>query len=181
VKAPAVLSAPEWKSSLQSFKNSRGLSISTYLFRHIGEAAPGATGPSEGEIVMAKKSTILTAKWLQSVLQPRVAMALAMTILSFTIVERCTGISMARTQRDEFIPAKIWTLTENKLVRFKDRAVKYYENVRIVYQFEHCLNEWEKESKAADPQTAHPTISALAAGASRGALKNRPYFPVSCP
>lgn len=105
----------------------------------------------------------LAARWIQPVLQPRFAMGMAMTILSFAMLERCTGIRVQRIDAAELNPARIWGDLEDRSIRFKDRAVKYYENIRFVYDIEVRLREMEEQQAAAQASTrrrqssdAHP-------------------------
>src|SRR5579875_1054042 len=101
----------------------------------------------------------LTAKWLQPVLQPRLAMGMAMTILSFAMLERCTGVRVQHIQPADLNPVRIWGSVEDKTIRFKDRAVKYYENLRWVYEIETRLEALEDQEQAPPPahrnDTAH--------------------------
>lgn len=76
------------------------------------------------------------SKWLQPILQPRLAMGMAMTILSFAMLERCTGVHVQHIQAADLNPVRIWGGLEDKAMRTKDRAVKYYENLRWVYEIE---------------------------------------------
>src|SRR5579875_1628858 len=74
----------------------------------------------------------LALKWLQPLLQPKLAMGMAMTILSFAMLERCTGIQVQHIQAADLNPVRVWDGVEDKVIRAKDRAVKYYENIRLV-------------------------------------------------
>lgn len=76
------------------------------------------------------------SKLLQPLLQPRLAMGMAMTILSFAMLERCTGVHVQHIQAADLSPVRIWGGLEDKTMRLKDRAVKYYENLRWVYEIE---------------------------------------------
>src|SRR5579875_2600691 len=49
----------------------------------------------------------LTSKWLQPILQPRLAMGMAMTILSFAMLERCTGVRVEHIQPADLNPVRI--------------------------------------------------------------------------
>ncbi|MBV9294110.1 MAG: zf-HC2 domain-containing protein [Acidobacteriaceae bacterium] len=91
----------------------------------------------------------LAIKWLQPLLQPRLAMGMAMTILSFAMLERCTGAKVQQIQAADLNPVRIWSGMEDKAFRLKDRAVKYYENVRLVYEFESRLKNLEDQQDAA--------------------------------
>ncbi len=93
----------------------------------------------------------LATKWVQPILQPRLAMGMAMTILSFAMLERCTGTQVQRIQAADLNPARIWGGVEDKALRVKDRAVKYYENIRLVYEVETRLKEFENQQEAAPP------------------------------
>jgi anti-sigma factor RsiW len=78
----------------------------------------------------------LSAKWLYPILQPRLVMGMAMTILSFAMLERCTGFHVQQIQAADLNPVRIWGSVEDKTMRVKDRAIKYYENLRWVYEIE---------------------------------------------
>jgi anti-sigma factor RsiW len=92
----------------------------------------------------------LTAKWLQPILQPRLAMGMAMTILSFAMLERCTGVRVQHIEAADLNPVRIWGGVEDRALRVKDRAVKYYENLRWVYELEIRLKSLQEEQEAAD-------------------------------
>jgi len=96
----------------------------------------------------------LTAKWLQPILQPRLAMGMAMTILSFAMLEQCTGVRVQQIQAADLNPVRIWGGVEDKAIRVKDRAVKYYENLRWVYEIETRLEALQQQEQAPAP-TAH--------------------------
>jgi anti-sigma factor RsiW len=83
-------------------------------------------------------------KYLQPVLQPRLVMGMAMTVLSFTMLERCTGVRVERVQANDLNPARIVGGMEMKAVRLKDRVMKYYENLRVVYEVEARLRDLQK-------------------------------------
>jgi hypothetical protein len=98
----------------------------------------------------------MISRWLQPVLQPRLAMGMAMTILSIAMLERCTGVRMQHVQPEDLNPVRIWGGIEDKTVRLKDRAVKYYENLRWVYEIEVRLRELREQQDAAPAQDAQP-------------------------
>lgn len=95
----------------------------------------------------------LTSKWLQPVLQPRLVMGMAMTILSFAMLERCTGVRVQQIQAADLNPVRIWGGVEDRAMRVKDRAVKYYENLRWVYEIEVRLRSLQDDSEGAPQQT----------------------------
>lgn len=90
----------------------------------------------------------LAQKWLQPLLQPKFAMGMAMTILSFAMLEKCTGIQVQHIQAADLNPIRVWDGVEDKAVRAKDRAVKYYENIRLVYEIQSRLKEMQAQQEA---------------------------------
>ncbi|HEX4772688.1 MAG TPA: zf-HC2 domain-containing protein [Bryobacteraceae bacterium] len=94
----------------------------------------------------------VTARWIQPLLQPRFAMGMAMTILSFAMLQRCTGIRVQQIQPADLNPVRIVGDLENRGMRLKDRAVKYYENIRFVYDIEVRLREMEEQQATAQNQ-----------------------------
>lgn len=93
------------------------------------------------------------SKLLQPILQPRLAMGMAMTILSFAMLERCTGVHVQRIQTADLNPVRIWGGVEDKAIRVKDRAVKYYENLRWVYEIETQLKTLQEQQEVAQEQS----------------------------
>ncbi|MBV9224041.1 MAG: hypothetical protein JOY85_08430 [Acidobacteriaceae bacterium] len=78
---------------------------------------------------------------------------MAMTILSFAMLERCTGVRVQQIQAADLNPVRIWGGVEDRAMRVKDRAVKYYENLRWVYEIEVRLRSLQDESEGAPQQT----------------------------
>jgi hypothetical protein len=93
-------------------------------------------------------------RWLKPVLQPRLVMGMAMTILSFAMLERCTGVRVQHIQAADLNPVRILGGAEDKVIRLKDRAVKYYENLRWVYEIETQLRALQESANAEAPNTS---------------------------
>jgi anti-sigma factor RsiW len=100
----------------------------------------------------------IARQWLQPRLQPKLAMGMAMTVLSFAMLEKCTGIQVQHIQAADLNPIRIWNGVEDKAIRAKDRAVKYYENIRLVYEIQSRLKEMEAQQEASTqpPPTKRP-------------------------
>lgn len=98
----------------------------------------------------------------QPVLQPRFAMGMAMTILSFSMIGRFAGISERTFTPADLDPAKIWMSLDNKAHRLWERVVKNYENLRVVYQIQNTLAEWsaQEEEDRRSQQTIEPKAAA---------------------
>jgi len=113
-------------------------------------------GPSRAVI---KPSLIrrLFGRWLEPVLQPRVAMSMAMTVLSLAMIGRFTHVRQLTPS--DLDPVKVWTAAEDRVVRVYNRGVKYYESLRVVYEIQTRLKEWAEEqpSPQTSPQTSPPS------------------------
>jgi hypothetical protein len=121
---------------------------------------------------------------LQPVLQPRFAMGFAMTILSFSLLGRFAGISPRQITLDDLRPAKVWQTVDDKFYRGWQRTVKFYENLRFVYEIQTQLHEWrqkEQEIKGRAGATETPsaggakqrTAGTAAGGGATGAASQR--------
>jgi hypothetical protein len=86
-------------------------------------------------------------KWLEPVLQPKFAMGMAMTILSFSMLGRFAGIPNRKIQASDLEPARIVATLEDKAWRAWDRAKKYYESLRFVFEIRQTLNEWNENAE----------------------------------
>lgn len=104
------------------------------------------------------------SKLLQPILQPRWAMGMAMTVLSFAMLERCTGVRVQHVQPADLNPVRVWAGVEDKALRVKDRAVKYYENLRFVYEIETRLRDFEEQQEASRNQAPRVNPSARQKG-----------------
>jgi anti-sigma factor RsiW len=88
----------------------------------------------------------IAAKYLEPVLQPRYAMGMAMTLLSFAMLGRFAGIEVKHLSPADLDPVKIWTAAEDRVSRTWQRGVKYYESLRLVYEIESRVKEWSEDS-----------------------------------
>jgi hypothetical protein len=114
------------------------------------------------QIPQGRPESVLTGGWrrffgkyLQPVLQPRFAMGMAMTILSFSILGKFAGFEPRQLKPSDLNPAKVWQALDDKAQRSWDRAVKYYENIRLVYEIRSRMREWS-ELEETDRQSAAP-------------------------
>jgi hypothetical protein len=103
------------------------------------------------------------SKWLQPALQPRVAMGMAMTILSFAMLGRCTGVQVQQIRPSDLNPRLVWNGLEDKAYRSWDRTVKYYENLRVVYEIETRLQDIRRQEDSAQSASTSPKSGAAKA------------------
>ncbi len=79
-------------------------------------------------------------------LQPRFAMGMAMTVLSFAMIGRFTNVRQLTPA--DLDPVKVWTAAEDRVVRWYNRGVKYYDSLKVVYEIQTRLKEWADEQPA---------------------------------
>jgi hypothetical protein len=100
--------------------------------------------------------------WLKDlaapVLQPRLVMGMAMTILSFSMMARCAGVSPRDLRASDMEPTKIWASLDDRVHRYWGRSVKFYEDIKFVYEIQSRLRDWaeqqEEEDRAAKGATS---------------------------
>jgi anti-sigma factor RsiW len=104
-------------------------------------------GPSRAQV---KPSWIrrIFGKWLEPILQPRYAMGMAMTILSFAMLGRFSGIEVRHLTLADLDPVKVYMAAEDRAQRTWERTVKYYENLRVVFEIQTQLKEWTDQQPA---------------------------------
>ena len=88
------------------------------------------------------------ARLIEPVLQPRVSMGMAMTVLSFAMLWRFAKIEPRPLRASDLDPAKVWMSLEDRTMRLWARGVKYYENLRLVYEIQTQLKEWSDQADA---------------------------------
>ena len=109
----------------------------------------------------ARKTPVKGRGWLSKliapVIQPRFAMGMAMTILSFSILSRF--VPMQQLRAADLRPSEVWASLDDRAHRAYARTVKYYENLKVVYQIQTLLRDWQqqaedpKASKSSEPKT----------------------------
>jgi hypothetical protein len=86
-------------------------------------------------------------KWLQPVFEPRFAMGMAMTVLSFAMVGQLAGVQVRQLRASDLNPVNVWMAAENRVQRTWERAVKNYESTRLVFEIQAELQEWDQLSQ----------------------------------
>jgi hypothetical protein len=88
---------------------------------------------------------------LSPILQPRFAMGMAMTILSLSLLARFVA-PVRQLQMSDLEPTKVWAGLEDRVDRAWGRTVKFYDNLKFVYQIQTTLREWQQQGE--DTQSA---------------------------
>lgn len=114
------------------------------------------TSASESKPAASGKS------WLRSlfgpILQPRLAMGMAMTVLSISMLAQVFGIEVRQLKAQDLQPSRIVANVEDGAYRSWSRIVKYYENIKVVYEIQSRLKEWadQEESERQAQQKQQP-------------------------
>ena len=103
--------------------------------------------PRKGELQPGNGIRGLFSRWLQPVLQPRFAMGMAMTILSFSLLGRFAGIEVRQLKPSDLSPAKVWMAADDRAHRMWARAIMYYDSLRVVYEVQSRLKEWTEQDE----------------------------------
>jgi hypothetical protein len=82
-----------------------------------------------------------------SIVQPKFALSMAMTILSFSMLFG----NVHQLRPADLQPAKVWADIEDRAYRVWARSVKFYDNLRFVYQIQVTLREWQQDQEAQQP------------------------------
>jgi anti-sigma factor RsiW len=127
-------------------------------------------GPSRA-IVKPSLTRRLFGKWLEpiigSIVEPRYAMSMAMTVLSFAMLFKVAGISPRQLTAADLDPVKVWTLAEDRATRVWERGMKYYESLRVVFEIQSRLKEWTEDQPGADAASAETDSGTLSPAGSQ--------------
>ncbi len=95
-----------------------------------------------------EKSQSKAREWVRAmlspILQPRFAMGMAMTILSLSIIAQG---QMPRLQAADLQPAAIWRSLDERVTAPGARTVKFYDNLKFVYQIQTMLQDWQQQTE----------------------------------
>lgn len=91
---------------------------------------------------------------LAPVLQPRLVMGMALTVLSFSMMAKCAGISPRQLQPSDLEPAKVWASLDDRANRTWNRTVQFYESIRFVYEVQSRLRQWTEQQEEDDRNAA---------------------------
>jgi hypothetical protein len=150
------------KGAVSFLKRADDVALPPALVTRIAYLAP--IGRSRQPFEKQSWLSRLASKWVQPILQPRPMMGMAMTVLSFAMLERCTGIRVQHVQPADLNPVRVWAGVEDRALRTKDRAVKYYENLRLVYEIETRLRDLQQQQEASQDRAPRTKASSRQKG-----------------
>jgi hypothetical protein len=93
------------------------------------------------------------AEWARSllgpILHPKFAMGMAMTILSLSMLARFVPVRQLRPA--DLKPSEVWNGIATRAEYTWGRTVKFYENLKVVYQIQTTLKEWQQQTDEQPP------------------------------
>jgi hypothetical protein len=90
------------------------------------------------------------AGWFAPVLRPKLVMGAAMTILSLSMLTRFVA-PMRQLKPADLKPSAVWATIDDNAHRTWARTVKYYENLKVVYQIQTLLRDWQQQEDEQKP------------------------------
>jgi hypothetical protein len=120
------------------------------LTRILNETASGRHGS------LGRSSALRS--WLSRVtaplIQPRLVMGMALTMLSFSMMARWAGISPRQLKPSDMDPQKIWASLDDRAHRAWARSMKFYEDIKFVYEVQSSLKDWTEQQEEEDRNAA---------------------------
>jgi hypothetical protein len=92
-------------------------------------------------------------RWFAPILRPKLVMGAAMTILSLSMLTKYVA-PMRQIKSSDLKPAAVWATIDDKAHLAWARTVKYYENLKVVYQIQTLLRDWQQQSEEPQPAGA---------------------------
>jgi hypothetical protein len=100
-----------------------------------------------------EKSGSKVRNWMRSVigpiLQPKLAMGIAMTMITLSFLWRA-AVPM-QFKASDLQPAKVWAGLEDRATYAWGRTVKFYENLKFVYQIQSMLRDLQQQQEEEQP------------------------------
>jgi hypothetical protein len=141
------------------------------------EAAPipglGSVAPYPGNVLPfpVRPASRFNLRALgQTMLQPRLAMTAAMAFFSIALTLNLTGVHLNQLKATDLKPANI----ERGISDANARAVRYYENLRVVYELESRVRDLQRANDNDAPAPAKSSPDGNAQPEQQQPKQNRP-------
>jgi hypothetical protein len=109
-----------------------------------------------------EKAASRNRSWMAAILgpvwQPRIVMGVAMTVLSLSMLTQFMG-PVKQLKVEDFKPAAVWTGISTRVDYAWIRAVKFFDDLKVVYQIQTTIQKWQQQDEdraAADAQSNIP-------------------------
>jgi hypothetical protein len=146
-----------WLGTLEEVESPASLVHNILAATSMQSAAAQATAPKLGwkEKLSALGSDLLAPVRVM-VRQPRLAMTAAMALFSVSLTLNLVGVKVSDIRHLDWRPSAIRQQATMKYYETSSRVVKYYENIRLVYEVESRLQELKRATSNTDEQEQPP-------------------------
>lgn len=96
---------------------------------------------------MRERASLLVSPVLAVARQPRFAMSFGMVFFSLSITLSLAGVKLSDMRRVDLRPASV----KRSYYETSGRVIKYYENIRFVYEIESRMREFKRATTPAEP------------------------------
>jgi len=143
-----------WLKSLAEVEPPRNLVRNILIATSGAEAAAPArqAGPTSPWRDRLRQWTRPLAPVFSAVLQPRFALSLGMAFFSVTVLLNAAGLHLSSLRSADLRPSAIQENLTRTYNETTARAVKYYENIRLVYEIESRVQEIRNATREEDRQ-----------------------------
>src|ERR1051326_4968085 len=93
---------------------------------------------------------------------------MGMTVLSFSMIAKFAHIEPRKLTQADLDPVKIWASIDDRAHRTWDRAVKYYDNLRLVIEIQSRIKDWTDDSSQATTTNGQAGINSKQKAESSG-------------
>ncbi len=83
---------------------------------------------------------------LSPIRQPKFAMGMALTVISLSMLAQFV-VPVRQLRPDDLKPSAVWAAMEDRAARTWGRTVKFYDNLKFVYQIQTTLREWQQQDE----------------------------------
>lgn len=146
-----------WLDSLEEVEAPPALVHNILAATSMQSAAVAASAPKLGwKQKLSALGSDLLAPVRVMVRQPRLAMTAAMALFSISLTLNLVGVKVSDIRHLDFRPSAIREQATMKYYETSSRVVKYYENIRLVYEVESRLQELKRATSNTDEQEQPP-------------------------
>ena len=142
-----------WLKSLAEVEPPRNLVRNILIATSAAEAAPAR------QVAPAMPWRSRMRGWMRplapvfsAVLQPRFALSLGMAFFSITVLLNAAGLHLTSLHASDLTPSAIQANLSRTYNETSGRVVKYYENIRLVYEIESRVREIRDATREQDEQ-----------------------------
>ena len=136
--------------------------LSTNLYPELPEHADAthAVAPPQSDIAVRrlwKRSALPSLATLRhTAMEPRLALTAAMAFFSISLTLSLLGVHLGGLRAADLAPQNLRRTMTRQYAQANSRVVRYYENLRFVYEVESRVQELRRAAETPEPAGQHP-------------------------